>query len=235
MVWIQVWSDPNEFIRSEKITSVSYRMAKTAAGQDWIEVVAEPMGRVILQASVRAGEIPRAGPGQKSWLRLVDARARLVMREVIRIISDKEQRAKMVSLHDLVIPDFEQEVPDNLSIEIQVWNIPCHHCHKETPVVYPVGAFFGYMLEFNFLSNLPRMLAEKYPFFKKAPAQETDAGEYRNTCVHCGEPQPDWCVMESYLEITNTPSLVTEKAQITVPLTDDEKAEYRKAGITPGW
>ncbi|MCK9581531.1 MAG: hypothetical protein M0Q92_13940 [Methanoregula sp.] len=235
MVWIQVWADTNEFLRSEKIQSVSYRLQKNGQNDDWIEIVAHPMDKVILGICTNAGKIPSIEQDQKAWQKLVNTRAHLVIEEVIRVISDSDQRAKVVSLKDLVIPDFEYEAPGKLDIEIWVWNIPCQNCHKETPVVYPVGAFFGYMLEFNFLSNLPRLLAEKYPFFKKWSAKGKDGEEYRNTCTHCGEPQPDWRVMESYLDLSNNPEIVKEKSRLTVTLTEEEKAEYKKAGINSSW
>lgn len=235
MVWIQVWTDPNEFIRSEKIESVYYRSITKGQSEDWIEVTARPMGKVILQLSLNAGNPQKNAHDQKTWHTLIDTRARLVMAEVIRVISDKEQRSSIISLQDLITFDFEQEAPRSLDIEVWVWNIPCHNCHKETPVVYPVGAFFGYMLEFNFLSNLPLLLAERFPFFKKGAPTGKDGEEYRNTCIHCGETQPDWRVMESYMELVNTPELVQEKSRVVVPLTEAERAGYKKAGISSSW
>jgi hypothetical protein len=235
MVWIQVGTDPHEFIRSEKIESVYYRSQKKGQSEDWIEIVARPMEKAILQISVNAGNIPKTERDHKTWQKLVNSRAHLVIEEVIRVLSDKEERSKIIALKDLITLDFEQEAPRNLDIEVWVWHIPCHNCHEETPVVYPVGAFFGYMLEFNFLSNLPLLLAEKYPFFKKGATKGKDGEEFRNTCIHCGEPQPDWRVMESYLELVNTPEIVQEKSRLTIPLTDAEKAEYMKAGIDSSW
>jgi hypothetical protein len=190
---------------------------------------------VILQISVNAGNYPKNAGDQKAWHTLVDNRAFQIVSEVIRITSDPKLRARTIHLKDLVSLDFKQEAPHSLDIEIWVWDITCHNCHQKTPVVYPVGAFFGYMLEFNFLSNLPLMLAENYPFFRKAQAQKKDAEEYRNTCIHCQEIQPDWRVMESYLELVNCPEIIQEKFMLTVPLTDDERREYQKAGITPAW
>ena len=235
MVWIQVWTDPQDFIRSEKIEAVYYRSLKKGQNEDWIEVVTRPQERVILQVSVNAGNFPKTETDQKAWQMLVNARALQVISEVIRVISDPDQRAKVISLKDLIAFDFVQEAPRNLDIEVWVWKIPCHNCGKETPVVYPVGSFFGFMLEFNFLSNLPLLLSEKYPFYKKAHAKGKEGEDYRNTCVNCGHAQEDWRVMESYLELVNTPGAVQEKVQLTVPLTDDEQAEYRKAGISSSW
>jgi len=235
MVWIQVYTDPHEFIRSEKIESVSYRSITKDQSEDWIEIIARPMGKAVLQVPVNTGKFPKTVSDQKTWQRLVDARARQVVAEVIRVVSDKEQRSSIVSLQDLITFDFEKEAPRSLDIEVWVWNIPCHNCQKETPVVYPVGSFFGYMLEFNFLSNLPLLLAERFPFFKKGAPKGKDGEEFRNTCTHCGEPQPDWRVMESYLELVNTPGLVQEKARLVVPLTEEEKLEYKKAGISSSW
>lgn len=235
MVWIQVWTDPQEFIRSETIESVYYRPIKKGQDEDWIEVVARPSEKVILQVSVSAGSFPKSESDQQAWQMLVNARAIQVISDVVRIISDQDQRANVVSLKDLITFDFVQEAPRNLDIEIWVWNISCHNCGKDTPVVYPVGSFFGFMLEFNFLTNLPLLLSEKYPFFRKAPSIGKEGEEYRNVCQHCGHPQPDWRVMESYLELVNKPEHVKEKIHITVPLTAEEQAEYRKAGISSSW
>ena len=235
MVWIQVWTEPHEFIRSETIESVYYRPLKKGQNEDWIEVVARPSEKVILQVSVNAGNIPKSESDQKSWQMLVNARAIQVISDVVKVISDPDQRANVVSLKDLISFDFVQEAPKNLDIEVWVWDIACHNCGNQTPVVYPVGSFFGFMLEFNFLSNLPLILSEKYPFFKKGPTKGKDGEEYRNACVHCGHTQPDWRVMESYLELAGTPDLVKEKVHITVPLTEEEQSEYRKAGINSSW
>ena len=236
MVWIQVWTDPSEYIRSDKIESVYYRPLKKGQDEDWIEVVARPAEKVILQVSVNAGNFPKSGMDQKAWQMLVNARAVQVISEVIGVISDPENKAKAISLKDLIRFDFVQEAPKNLDIEVWVWKIPCHNCKKETPVVYPVGSFFGFMLEFNFLSNLPLLLSEKYPFYKKkGHAKGKEGEEYHNTCTNCGHPQEDWRVMESYLELTTTPEVVSEKTHITVPLTEEEQAEYRKAGISSSW
>lgn len=235
MVWIQVWTDPHEFIRAEKIESVYYRSLKKGQSEDYIEVVALPMDKVILELSVNAGNKPKTERDQKTWQRLVNSRAHLAIEEVIQVISDKESRSKIVSLKDHITLDFDQEAPRNLDIEVWVWHIPCHNCNKETSVVYPVGAFFGYMLEFNFLSNLPLLLAEKYPFFRKGPTKGKDGEEYHNICIHCGESQPDHRVMESYLELATNPGIIQEKSRLTVPLTEEEKAEYKKAGIDSAW
>lgn len=235
MVWIQVWTDPAEYIRSDKIESVYYRPIRKGQNEDWIEVVARPSEKVILQVSVNAGNIPKSESDQPAWQMLVNARAVQVISEVIRVISDPEKNARAISLKDIVVFDFVQEAPRSLDIEVWVWNIPCHNCQKETPVVYPVGSFFGFMLEFNFLSNLPLILAEKYQFFKKSSNKGKEGGEYRNTCINCGQPQEDWRVMESYLELTTSPGAVKEKVHITVPLTDEEQAQYRKAGISSNW
>jgi hypothetical protein len=235
MVWIQVWTDAHEFIRSDTIESIYYRLLKKGQSEDWVEILARPRDAVILQFPVNAGNFPKTVSDQKTWLRLVEARASQVMAEVIQAIDDPAQKSKMISLKDIVSLDFEQEAPRNLEIEVWVWNIPCHNCHKETPVVYPVGAFFGYMLEFNFLSNLPLLLAEKFPFFKKGSSKGKEGEEYRNACINCGEPQPDWRVMESYMELANTPGIVKEKSKLTVPLTEEEKVEYKKAGMSSTW
>jgi|WetSurMetagenome_2_1015567.scaffolds.fasta_scaffold369284_1 hypothetical protein len=235
MVWIQAWADPHEFIHADKIESVYYRSTKKGQKEDWIEIIARPQEKVLLQFSVNAGNYPQNTADQKAWHTLVDARAYQVVTEVIQIISDPKLRTKTIHLKDLVTPDFGQEAPHTLDIEIWVWDIPCHNCHQETPVVYPVGAFFGYMLEFNFLSNLPKILAEHYPFFKKSPAKGKDADEYRNTCIHCGASQPDNRVMESYLELVNAPESVQEKVKLTIPLTDEERIEYQKAGMASTW
>lgn len=235
MVWIQVLTDPHEYLRSDKIESVSYRLFVKGQSEDWIEVTARPGGKVILQISVNAGNSPKTIKDQKTWQKLVDTRARMVMEEVVRIISNKERQSEIISLQDLISFDFEQEAPQSLDIEVWVWNLTCHNCHRETPVVYPVGAFFGYMLEFNFLSNLPVQLAERFPFFKKGATKGKDGEEYRNTCIHCEQPQPDWLVMESYMELVNTPEVVQEKSRMVVPLTEEEKAEYKKAGISSSW
>jgi hypothetical protein len=53
--------------------------------------------------------------------------------------------------------------------------------------------------------------------------------------MHCGATQPDWRVMESYLELVNTPEIVQEKSRLAVPLTEEEKEEYAKAGISSSW
>jgi hypothetical protein len=235
MVWIQAWTDSHEFIHADKIESMYYRSIKKGHKEDWIEVIARPQEKVILQFSVNAGNFPQNAADQKTWHALVDARAYQIVNEVIRIISDPKLRAKTLHLKDYITPDFGHEAPHTLDIEIRVWDIPCHNCHQDTPVVYPVGAFFGYMLEFNFLSNLPKILAAQFPFFKKAAAKGKDAEEYRNTCIHCGEPQTDSRVMESYLEMANKPDLVQEKLTLTVPLTDEERVEYQKAGISSTW
>jgi len=235
MVWIQVWTDPSEYIRSDKIESVYYRPLKGAPSEDWIEIVARPSEKVLLQVSVSAGSFPKGEREQKAWELLVNARAVQVISEVIRVISDPEKNARAISLKDIVVFDFVQEAPKNLDIEVWVWNIPCHNCKKETPVVYPVGSFFGFMLEFNFLSNLPVLLAKKYPFYKKGAAKGKEGAEYHNTCTNCGHLQEDWRVMESYMELTTTPEKVKEKIHITVPLTEEEQAEYRKAGISSSW
>lgn len=235
MVWIQVWTDPTEFIRSDTIGSVYYRSIRKGQSEDWIEVVARPQERVILQISVNAGNMPKVDRDIKAWQLLVMTRAVQVITEVIRVISETEPKGKIVSLKDLVAFDFEQEAPKNLDIEIWVWDIACHNCGKETPVVYPVGSFFGFMLEFNFLKNLPLLLAERYNFFKKGSSKGKEGEEFRNACVHCGHSQPDWRVMESYLELVNKPDLVREKVHITVPLTEAEQEEYRKAGISSSW
>jgi len=235
MVWIQVWTDPHEFIRAEKIESVYYRSIRKGQSEDWVEIVAQPMEKVILQIPVNAGNKPKTERDQKTWQRLIDSRARMAIEEVVQVISDKDQSLKIISLKEYVTLDFEQEAPRNLDIDIWVWKIACHNCKKETPVVYPVGAFFGYMLEFNFLSNLPLLLAERYPFFKKGHTKGKDGEEYRNTCTHCGEPLPDSSVMESYLELATHPDIVQEKARLVVPLTEEEKAEYKKAGIDSAW
>ncbi|NMB79324.1 MAG: hypothetical protein GYA23_09560 [Methanomicrobiales archaeon] len=235
MVWIQVWSVPHEYIRAEKIESVYYRTLTKGRSEDWIEILVRPMEKPVLQVCLNIGADPKTGEERKAWHQLAERRAGLVLEEVIRIISDKEHRTKMVSLKDLVDLDFTEEAPTSLDMEIWVWNLPCQTCGKETPVVYPVGAFFGYMLEFNFLSNLPRLLAEKFRFFKKGEGSTKEAGEYHNTCIHCGSAQPDWRVMESYLDLATHPDQVSEKSHITVPLTEAEKAEYKKAGIDPDW
>ncbi|PKL65312.1 MAG: hypothetical protein CVV32_04820 [Methanomicrobiales archaeon HGW-Methanomicrobiales-3] len=235
MVWIQVWTDPQEFIRSETIESVYYRPLPKGTDEDWIEVVARPSEKVILQVSVNAGAFPKSENDQQSWQMLFNARAIQVIADVVKIISDPDQKANIVSLKDLITFDFVQEAPRNLDIEIWVWDLACHHCGKETPVVYPVGSFFGFMLEFNFLSNLPLLLSEKYPFYTKAPQKGKEGEEFHNTCQHCGHSQPDWRVMESYLELVNRPERVKEKVHITVPLTAEERDEYRKAGISSSW
>jgi hypothetical protein len=235
MVWIQVWTDPHEFIRADTIESIYYRSLRKGQKEDWIEVITRPHEKVILQISVNTGNLPANGGDQKAWQLLVNARAYDVIGDVVRVINDPALQSKVVHLKDLVVIDFGREAPQTLDIEIWVWDLPCHNCHQDTPVVYPVGAFFGYMLEFNFLSNLPRLLAEHYPFFKKAPVKEKEAEDYRNTCIHCGEPQPDWRVMESYLELVNNPEVVQEKYKLTVPLTEAEQEEYKKADIASTW
>jgi hypothetical protein len=235
MVWIQGWTDPHEFIHAEKIESVYYRSIKKGNKEDWIEIIARPQEKVILQISMNTGNIPNNTSDLKAWHHLIDTRAFLVVNDVIRIIGDPKLRTQTIHLKDLISLDFGKEAPHTLDIEIWVWDIPCHNCHHETPVVYPVGAFFGYMLEFNFLSNLPLLLAEHYPFFLKAAAKGKESEEYHNTCIHCGEPQPDWRVMESYLELVNTPDAVQEKFMLTVPLTDEERVEYQRAGIASTW
>ncbi len=235
MVWIQVWTDPQEFIRSDTIVAVSYRIVKQGKSEDIIEVIAQPSGKIILKVPVNAGKYPANEHDQKTWQMLVNARALQVMGEVTRVISETEPKGKIISLKDLVAFDFELEAPKDLDIEVWVWELPCHNCEKQTPVVYPVGSFFGFMLEFNFLKNLPVILAERYPFYTKKPAKGRDGDEFHNSCVHCGHAQPDWRVMESYLEVVNTPGLVKEKVHITVPLTETEQEEYRKAGISSSW
>ena len=235
MVWIQAWSDPHEFIHAKKIESIYYRSIKKGQKEDWIEIIARPQEKVILQIALNAGNLPTSPNDLKAWHTLVDARAFQVVTDVIRIISDPTHRTMTVHLKDLVSLDFGQEAPHTLDMEIWVWDLPCQNCHQNTPVVYPVGAFFGYMLEFNFLSNLPLLLAEHYPFFKKGAAKGKEGEEYHNTCIHCGEPQPDWCVMESYMELAHTPEHVQEKFKLTVPLTEEERVEYQRTGMASTW
>jgi hypothetical protein len=235
MVWIQAWADPHEFIHAGKIESVYYRSIKKGHKEDWIELVASPQEKVILQFSVNAGNYPKNAADQKAWHTLVDARAFQIVTEVIRTISDPALSTKIIHLKELIKPDFGREAPHTLDIEIWIWDISCHSCHQNTPVVYPVGAFFGYMLEFNFLSNLPKLLAEHYPFFRMTRTEGKEEEEYRNTCTHCGESQPDWLVMESYLELVNTPDVVSEKFMLNVPLTEEERNQYQKAGIASAW
>jgi hypothetical protein len=235
MVWIQAWTDPHEFIHAKKIESIYYRPVTVGDREDTIEIIARPHEKVLLQISVNAGNLPTAPNDQKAWQKLVDARALLAVSEVIRVISDPELRSQVIQLKDYIAPEFGEDAPLSLDIEVWVWEIPCQNCHQKTPVVYPVGAFFGYMLEFNFLSRLPILLAGQFPFFKKGPAKGKDGEEYRNTCTHCGEPQPDFRVMESYLELVNKPDIVQKKMKITVPLTDKERIEYQRAGMASTW
>lgn len=228
MAWVQVWTGEAGWIQTETIQMLTSHPLKKGRKDDWIEVVALPQQRVLLQTCLNAGTYPKREEDRKFWNAIVESRSQAVIAEIARIIGDQKYHGRVIQLRNLYTLDFEREPPNTIDIEVWVWKICCTSCRKYTPVVCPVGSHFGHTTGSVTFENLAPLIAEKYPFYKKIPVGETDAEEYTSTCIHCGAPQDEWRVLESYLTTQSERDSVVEKTTFTIPLTEEERATYGK-------
>jgi hypothetical protein len=229
MSWVQVWTGEAGWIHTKTIQMLTFRHVKKGRKEDWIEVVALPQQRVILQTCLNVGTSPKGEGDRKVWNTIVESRAQTVIAEVVRIISDRKYDGHLIQLRNLYTLNFEREPPETVDIDVWVWDIPCSSCHSYTPVVCPVGSHFGQSTSAATFANLALNIAERYPFYKKIPVHDKDTGEWSSTCINCGAPQDEWRVMESYLTAPGEEGARVEKTTFTIPLTEEERASYTKA------
>jgi hypothetical protein len=229
MAWVQVWSGDAGWIHTETIQMLSCSpLKKGSKKEDWIEVIAHPQQRVLLQTCLNVGTYPKHEEDRKAWNIIAENRARAVIAEVVRIIGDPKHHGRVIQLRSLYTLNFEKEPPKTVDIEVWVWDICCSSCKRYTPVVCPVGSHFGHSTANVMFANLSPLISGKYPFYKKTPALEKDDGEFASTCLNCGAPQDEWRVLESYLTKSDEGGSIVKKTTFTVPLTEEERASYAK-------
>jgi hypothetical protein len=229
MSWVQVWTGETGWIQSETIQMLTYRHMKRGRKEDWVEVVAHPQQRVLLQTCLNVGTCPKGEGDRKAWNAVVESRAQIVIAEVIRIISDRKYHGRIIQLRNTYTLTFDRDAPKTVDIDVWVWDIACPSCHAYTPVVCPVGSHFGQSSSPVSFTNLGPLIAERYPFYRKIPGHDREGGEYASTCINCGAPQDEWRVMESYLTSPGEDGSRVEKTTFIIPLTEEERAGYAKA------
>lgn len=138
-----------------------------------------------------------------------------------RCISDEEFKRYVSNVEKVL------KAPLKMSIEIWSWEKECYKCKKYTPVIFPVGDFFGESVGYHSLENLPKFLAQNYPCYRNNIQNFKNPEDYANACPHCGAYQGDFYIMEDYFEIAYSPE-VADRKTLDIPLTDEERIYYGK-------
>ena len=96
--------------------------------------------------------------------------------------------------------DHYKDITDIKEIKIYKWEFPCWKCGKKTP---RVSYSFYYRFDYSIgnIKKLDQLLLEEYTFIQETFSKTRGENVIANVCIHCGDLQGNWFIMEELMEI----------------------------------